>query len=49
MKFSTMIPNYLNSAPSASLRPIETAGMEGWEEDIATVSSDPGSGFSPDH
>jgi hypothetical protein len=41
--------NYLYSFPSAGLRPVETAGIEAWEEDTATVSTlDLGSESTPD-
>jgi hypothetical protein len=39
MKFHNEVTNYLDSFPSADLRPVETAGGETWEEDTATVSS----------
>jgi hypothetical protein len=38
MKFHTTASNYLNSFPSASLRPVETAGSEAWEEDYCILS-----------
>lgn len=47
MKFRTKIINYLDLAPTAS-PPIETARDDDWKEDTATVSSDLGSGTSPD-
>jgi hypothetical protein len=48
MKFPIKTIKYLDTTPTAVSRSIEDAGSEGWEEDIATVSSDPGSGFPPD-
>jgi hypothetical protein len=49
MKFHNAATNYVDSFPSARLRPVETAGSEAWEEDIATVSSlDLGSEPIPD-
>jgi hypothetical protein len=49
MKFHNAVTNYLDSFPSADLRPVEIAGGETWEEDSATVSSlDLGSESTPD-
>jgi hypothetical protein len=39
MKFHSTASNYLGSFPSASLRPVENAGSESWQEDSSTVSS----------
>jgi hypothetical protein len=49
MKFHNAVTKYLDSFPSADLRPVETAGGETWEEDSATVFSlDLGSESTPD-
>jgi hypothetical protein len=49
MKLHNAATNYLYSFPSVGLRPVETAGIEAWEEDTATVSTlDLGSESTPD-
>jgi hypothetical protein len=49
MKFHNAVTYYLDSFPSADLRPVEIAGGETWEEDSATESSlDLGSESTPD-
>ena len=48
MKFPTIPIEFIDWPPPLRLRSGEIAQGERWNEDIATVSSDPESGFAPD-
>jgi hypothetical protein len=48
MKFPTVPIEFIDWPPPVRLRSDEIVQGERWNEDIATLSSDPESGFAPD-